>query len=229
MFSNITNLEKCQILLGNFYGDGNYQRNLKYENATYILNKHSSKQNDYVKWLEYLYQNMNIYKFSSYNKINNGGFLNGNLISYVAAKPPIINYFESSIFLDINRNKVITYEGLLQLHSFGLLLWFLDDGSLSININNNGSKREARLSTQCYSYEEHKIIKKYFDIIWNIQVRIGGQIHKYTNKYYYRIDIYAKQFKKLFDIIRPYLNLLPLSMKYKFNMKYKDKSSPYNL
>jgi len=33
VFKKMTDVEKCQVLLGNFYGDANYQRHPKYANA----------------------------------------------------------------------------------------------------------------------------------------------------------------------------------------------------
>lgn len=227
MLSRLTDLQKCQILLGNFYGDGNYQRNKKYKNATYIHNKHSNVQNDYVQFLEYMYLNMGIYQYSKYNVYNSGGFSNGNLSSYVAAKPPIIDFFENSDFI-INGKKIITENGLNQLSILGLVLWYLDDGSLSIQKNNNGSKRHARLCTQCYSLEEHQIIQSVFQNKWNINVKIYGQTGNYTGKYYHYIYFGALEFKKFLDLIRPWIQFIPKSMIYKFDMKYEDLLSPYN-
>jgi len=228
MFNNLTDLEKCQILLGNFYGDGNYQRHKIYQNARYIHNKHSSLQNDYVQFLEYLYIHLNIYQYSKYDVINKGGFLGQNLCSYVAAKPPIIDFFESQDFYQ-NGKKIITENGLHQLHDFGLLLWYLDDGSLCIYKDDRGSKRHARLSTQCYSLDEHKIIQKVFKDKWNLDVKIYGQTLQVTGKFYNYIYFNATEFKKFFNLMKKYFYLVPEDMKYKFNMQYQDPSSPYNL
>lgn len=136
MFKNLLDIEKCQILLGNFYGDGYYQRHKKYKNATYIHNKHSTIQNEYVKFLEDIYKQMNIFQYSKYDvkrSQNDSGF-GKNDYSYVAAKPPIIDFFESLDFR-INGKNVITESGLSQLSEFGLLLWYLDDGSFSYQKN----------------------------------------------------------------------------------------------
>jgi hypothetical protein len=228
MLQVLSDLEKCQILLGNFYGDGNYQRHKKYKNATYILSKHSNKQNDYVRFLEEIYKIMGIYQFSTYDKINNGGFSNQNYCSYVAAKPPDVDFFETPDFY-YNGKKVITENGLNQLSEMGLLLWYLDDGSLGIYKNNKGSKRHARLSTQCYSEDEHKIIQKVFKNKWNLNVKIYGQHHQYTGKFYNYIYFNCTNFKKFFDLVRDFLPHIPHSMKYKFDMKYDDPTSPYNL
>lgn len=217
---NVSNNDKCKLLLGNLYGDGNYQRNPKYENATYILSKHSSKQNEYVYYLERLYKWLGIYQFSKYNCPNCGGFSPNGFNSYVAAKPPIINYFESPDFYDSNRKKIITENGLWKLSTFGLMLWFLDDGSLSVFKNNKGTKRHARISTQSYNYNEHEIIKKVFFDRWKIKTKIYGQTHQFTKKYYNYICMEATQFRKFFDLVRPYLKSIPNSMKYKFNMDY---------
>ena len=227
-FQQLTDKEKCQILLGNFYGDGNYQRNKRYKNATYIICKHSSKENDYVKFLEDVYKGLNMFQFSKYNMVNKGGFLGGNLCSYAAAKPPDIDYFQSPDFYQ-NGKKVITENGLHQLSEFGLLLWYLDDGSLGVFKNHKGSKRHARLSTQCYSIPEHEIIQRVFKNKWNIDVKIYGQHLQYTGKFYNYIYFNCTEFKKFFDLLRDYLEYIPNSMKYKFDMKYDDITSPYNI
>lgn len=227
-FLQLTDLEKCQILLGNFYGDGSYLRNKKYKNARYIFNKHSSKQNDYVKFLEEIYKGLNIYQFSKYDIVNKGGFLGQNLCSYVAAKPPDIDFFESTEFYQ-NGMKVITEAGLSQLSLFGLLLWYLDDGSLSVYKGDKGSKRHARISTQNYSLFEHEIIQKVFKDKWNLNVKIYGQHHQYTGKFYNYIYFGAREFKKFLDLMIGYFEYLPNSLLYKFDMKYDDITSPYNI
>jgi len=228
IFQKLTDVEKCQILLGNFYGDGNYQRHKVYQKARYILCKHSSKQNDYVKFLEDIYKGLNMFQFSKYNFTNKGGFLGGNLCSYVAAKPPEIDFFESPDFYQ-NGKKIITESGLSQLSDFGLLLWYLDDGSLCIFKNHKGSKRHARFSTQNYSLTEHQIIQKVFKDKWNLDTKIYGQHHQYTGKFYNYIYFGGLEFKKFFDMMKDYFEYIPDSMKYKFNMKYDDITSPYNL
>ena len=227
-FLQLTDVEKCQILLGNFYGDGNYQRHKKYKNARYILNRHSSKQNDYVKFLEEIYKGLNIFQFSKYDISNVGGFNPSGLNSYVAAKPPNIDFFESPDFYQ-NGKKVITEAGLSQLSEFGLLLWYLDDGSLSIFKNHKGSKRHARFSTQNYSLSEHKTIQRVFKNKWDFDVNIYGQRHQYTGNFYNYIYFNCTNFKNFFDLMKDFFEYIPDSMKYKFDMKYDDMTSPYNL
>lgn len=229
MFKTLTDHQKCQILLGNFYGDGSYLRNKKYSNARYIFNKHSNNQIEYVQFLEDIYQNMQILQFSKYNIISkNNGFKKNNIYSYVAAKPPVVDFFESIDFYQ-NGKKVITENGLNKLLDFGLLLWYLDDGSLCIYKNEKGSKRHARLSTQCYSLQEHKIIQSVFLDKWNLKVKIYGQQHQYTGKFYNYIYFNCTEFKKFFEIMKPYLNMLPDSLLYKFDLQYDDPNSPFNI
>ena len=232
MFKKMTDVEKCQVLLGNFYGDANYQRHPKYANATYIYSKHSNAQREYVEFLEYIYKEMGIYQFSNYDKFNKGGFLGGNLCSYVAAKPPIIDFYQTPDFTNNNNKRIITENGLMQLSLYGLVLWFMDDGSLCIYKSKKGSKRHARLSTQRYSYEEHEIIQKVFKRKWNLDVKIYGQHHKQLNgKFLNYIYFNATNFKKLFVLIEDYIRWwIPFSMMYKFHMQYDDpRKSFYNL
>lgn len=226
---DLTDLKKCQILLGNFYGDGNYSRNKKYQKARYILSKHSSVENEYVEYLEDLYKQMNIFQFVTYNKINRGGYLGQNLCSYIAAKPPIIDFFESSDFTDENHRKIITQNGLRQLDTFGLLLWYLDDGSLGVYKNKKGSKRHARLSTQCYSYDEHLIIQKVFKDKWNLNTKIYNQRNSKKGTVYNYIYFNCIEFKKFFELMIDDIPYIPDCMVHKFDMQYSDKNSKYNL
>jgi hypothetical protein len=217
--SNLTNLKKCQIILGNYYGDGSYQRNKKYQNASYLINKHSNTQIEYVRFLEILYRKLNIYQFSNYKNYNPSGYLDGNMCSYVACKPPIIDFFESIDFQK-NNKKIITENGLLQLHEFGLFLWYLDDGSLGVYKNKQGSKRHARLCTHNFTYDEHLIMQSIFKYRWNINLKIYIQTHTTTQKKYPWLYFNCTEFKKFFDVMRPYLKVIPQEMKYKFDMKY---------
>lgn len=218
--NNLTDLKKCQIILGNYYGDGHYQRKDNYKNASYLLNRHSSKQKEYVQFLEILYKKLGIFQFSKYDAFNKGGYLNGNLVSYVACKPPILDFFESVDFKQ-NGKKVLTENGLLQLNEFGLLLWYLDDGTLGVYKHPiTGSKRHARLCTHCFDYNEHLIIQSVFKFKWDLNVKIYTQTHSVSKNKYFWIYFNCTEFKKFFDILRPYLKIIPNTIKYKFDMQY---------
>ena len=43
----------------------------------------------------------------------------------------------------------------------------------------------------------------------------------YEDKLYYRLYFNATNFRKFFDIVRPYLKYIPKEFYYKFDMKYK--------
>lgn len=102
-------------------------------------------------------------------------------------------------------------------------------GHLVIKKTDRDTKRHARLCTNGWSDDEHSIIQKVFQNKWNIDVKIYKQIHSVSKKTYPYTYFNATQFKKFFDLVRPYLSLIPKSMIYKFDMKYEDPTSKYNL
>jgi len=116
-----------------------------------------------------------------------------------------------------NGKKRLRRKILNMLDPLGLAVWYMDDGNVIIHKYNkqDGTRgiksRELVINTQCFSYEEHKIIQRYFKVQWDIDVKI------YKNKSNYRIAMNATNAKKFIAIIEPHI--LP-SMKYKIDLKY---------
>ena len=91
-----------------------------------------------------------------------------------------------------------------------LAIWWMDDGSICLSKRN----RYGKLATECFNYEEHILMKKYFKEKWNINVQIKSEKNKY---YFLRFNV--TELKKLISIIYKYVCEVP-SMIYKIDLQY---------
>ena len=96
--------------------------------------------------------------------------------------------------------KQVTKEILNQLEPLGLAVWIMDDGTYDYNGN------RINIATEHLSYEEHLLIKEWFENKFNI----SSKIYKHKNQFY--ISFGVKETKKLIEIIKPFV--IP-SMRYK--------------
>jgi hypothetical protein len=238
----LTDFEKCTILIGNYLGDGSY------DNRGGILrNRHSNKQNEYISFLEDIFDAMGILQNVKYNFNHPTNIDPNHQASLVSAKVPIKPFFENDNFIIYNSNnltksgqktyykkgrKILTRYAIDNLHPLGLLLWYLDDGSLSVKKRFKkdntvyGVQRQATISSMSFSYDEHLEAQKSFKTRFGIDFRIHKQKNKnpITQELNGNVSSFmyfnATNFRLLYDIVRPYLDYIPESMRYKFNMKY---------
>lgn len=209
-------LDKDEIkfgLYGLLLGDGTYK-------SGKIYCYHSNKQKFYVKWLETIFKENNLDIKCKYDYINKTSFgeYYYSQIAISVDKNEILN-----VFYDENNKKIISDYVLSNINEFGLLLWFLDDGQLHVSFKENSGKRFAYLNTQSFTYEENIKIQKMFKERFDIDLKIhkdNSGFKKQKNKTYYRLYFNATNFRKFFDVVRPYLKYIPKEFYYKFNMKY---------
>lgn len=223
---NISKKEKCYALFGNLLGDGSYSKGI-------IRCIHTNKQREYVKWLARLYRKWDISLSSRYDYRCKTTF-GICTYSHVYCKVPSRKYFEeNNRFFNEEGKKIISKYVLKRINKIGLLLWYLDDGCLSVHkhyYNKDKSlysvNRAAYLNTQGFTLDENKLIQHYFDKRFDIQLKIHKDVNSRNNRIkpgtiYFRLYFNATNFRKFYDLLRPYLKYIPKSMAYKFNMQYK--------
>lgn len=203
-------------LYGLFLGDGYY------ENGR-IINRHTNKQRFYCKWLEDIFGKYGLNVSSKYDFISHTTF-GDVLYSSVNIKVPKRFYFETqNKCFNEDGKKIVSDYVLDNINAFGLLLWFLDDGQWHVSFKPHSAKRFGYLNTQSFTYEENKKIvdmfKKRFDIDLRIHKDNSG-FEKQKDSIYFRLYFNATNFRKFFDIVRPYLQYIPKEFYYKFNMQY---------
>lgn len=108
------------------------------------------------------------------------------------------------------------------LNPLGLLIWWLDDGCLSIHQKQNGSiSRFGYLNTQRFSLEENQSISNGLRVLFGIETTIHIDSKSgFAKKDHYRLYLNATNMQRLIDHVRVFIPWIPNSMKYKFNMQY---------
>lgn len=208
MLKNITlSQEQQQIVLGGLLGDSYFNPKKKI-----IRFSHSVKQEEYLKWK---YSFFDIESVSEiYTRYYKEGYINKyfELTNKKKQINMIYDYLKKYLYSNDGRKK-ISLKYLKNINALGLAIWWMDDGCLSIHDGN----RYGKLCTECFNYEEHILLQKYFKDIWDINVDIKLEKNKY---YFLRFNVSA--LKKLITIIYPYVCMIP-SMIYKIDLNYKNK------
>jgi hypothetical protein len=188
---NINGLPKevQQILIGSLLGDGTLEKCKK--NSSFY-EAHCLNQESYARWKAEKLSLLNPHIFYSYKN---------NLKESVR--------FHTKTFLVLNQyrntfyplgKKHVTKEILNQLEPLGLAVWIMDDGTYDYNGN------RINIATEHLSYEEHLLMKEWFENKFNI----SPLIYKHKNQFF--ISFGVKETKKLIEIIK--LFIIP-SMTYK--------------
>lgn len=183
------NEDQKQIVLGSFLGDGHVQ---KIDKSRYRLSIiHGYKQKEYCSW------KANIFKESIIIVEKNG-----------YSQLPAVRFSTKSFGLnkELPKTKNICPQWVLdEIDARGIAIWFMDDGSKNRVLNNLGGS--ATISTCSFDEDSQiRIVKKFHDL--------GIKCHyaKYNN--YYSIYFNTDDYKKLCDLIRPYIHE---NMLYKIN------------
>lgn len=202
---NDISLSQKQIILGGLLGDSSF-----YKKSKYVSFSHSEKQFDYLKWKHNFLDNVSDIK-STYNTFNNKKCKRNYFYCYIKNNDELFSFICKHLYSNDGRKK-ISLKYLNELEPLGLAIWWMDDGNISLSKRN----RYGKLSTHCFNYEEHILLKQYFSKKWNINVDIKKEKEKY---YFLRFNV--TELKKLIKIIYKYVSEMP-NMIYKIDLKYKN-------
>lgn len=205
MLNNIAlSQEQQQIIFGGLLGDSYFNKK-----RHVVRFSHSIKQKQYLEWKYSFFNSDEVSKF--YHRYYDEGYENiyFELKSKIKELDVLYEFLYKNLYTNNGRKK-ISLKYLQHLEPLGLAIWWLDDGSLSIHKGN----RYGKLCTECFNYEEHILLQKYFKKKWGIDT----QIKKEKNKYYF-LRFNVKALKKLISIIYPYVINIPI-MIYKIDLQY---------
>lgn len=205
MFENIAlSQEQKQVILGGLLGDAYFNKSRRI-----IRFSHSLKQEEYLEWKYSFFNADDVSKF--YYRQYEKGYKNKSFeVKNVNHKmDDLFDFLKKYLYSNHGRKK-ISLKYLKQLTPLGLAIWWMDDGCLSIHKGN----RYGKLCTECFNYEEHILLQKYFKETWDIDVDIKLEKNKY---YFLRFNVTA--LKKLISIIYQYVTMCP-SMIYKIDLNY---------
>ena len=170
---------------------------------------HYPKQLDYLLWKESILKSyVKFGKLITDRSKEEQGFIYYKKTSLVESSKVLVYLYENFYALVKKR---VTMKLLHRLTKLGIALWFMDDGSLiPHSFTKEGSIRalKLRLHTSNFTYDEHVIMKKYFeerDIHFNIT----------KDKIYYCLSTGRKEsIMNFIEIVKPFVNLIEC-MKYK--------------
>lgn len=189
--------EEEQVIVGGLLGDL-HSRVTKTAKNPRLEGGHGFKQREYMLWKVSLLKRLKwwIYK----TKINT--------YSYQSKNFPALWKYQNLFYP--NGEKIITRETLDLLDDFGVLIWYLDDGSYV------KKDKSCRFHTNGFSANEQKEILWWFNEKYSINPRIHTQrdSKNYPGKKWEYIYISRKDTKKLFKSLEKFE--IPDCMRYKF-------------
>lgn len=109
------------------------------------------------------------------------------------------------------RLRNITWKTLDLLTPFGILIWYLDDGTLAYPQLHKGKNPHIDLRTDAYSLSVQRMLKRWFWQKYQIDIKISYD--KTHNSYYIRFN--TKQVPQLMKLFEPYIQEIPACMQYK--------------
>lgn len=114
------------------------------------------------------------------------------------------------------------HQMLTALNPLGLLIWWLDDGCLTVHHRNNGSvSRFGYLNTQGYGFEGNQEISRVLLEKFGIETTIHIDTKSgFAKQNHYRLYLNAVNVRRLIDLVREFIPWIPKSMLYKLNMQY---------
>ena len=208
MFNNIPlSHNQKQLVLGSLLGDGYCNRERQFLRFSQCL-----KQKEY---LDYKYSFFNENETSKiYERLYKEGYVSYSFEFYNKnhTYDSLYSFIKKHLYSNQGRKK-ISLKYLNELDELGLAFWWMDDGSLC----NSKGNRWGKLCTECFNYEEHILLQKYFKDKWDINVKITQEKGKY-----YFINFNATALRKLISIIYRHVLKIPC-MVYKIEMNYKNK------
>jgi hypothetical protein len=190
----IISLEEHDMIVGSLMGDASIRQREK--NSCFRFT-HSIKQKRYAEFKKKIVDNFNISEFREVKRRISDTFIHA--IDFATQTHPIFNYYRNLFYK--NGRKIITTEILNQLNPVSLAFWICDDGSY------DNTQGYVVLCTNAYSFEEHQLMKEFFNKKFGLNPTIGFRDGKY-----YFLRFKQDDTKKLINLVKPFI---PESMKYK--------------
>jgi len=197
------------ILAGCLLGDGYLPKN-----SRMIYSAHTTPQRNYV-----------LYKNELFNSL---GMKSSVKLDYWK-KTSLGPYEYSDVRVKLPNNdlrKASKVELANQLTPIGLLIWWMDDGSLSVHKKKNrpSVSRHGYLNTQSMdlttTQEVVNVLESRFGFKLSIHKDSGSGFNNKLPVTYYRIYFNATAMRALIDVVRHLIPDIPKDMMYKFNMGY---------
>lgn len=186
--------DEHDLIIGSLLGDASIRQREK--NSCFRFS-HSIKQKEYALYKKEILRDFNLSEFREVKRKFGEHFIHA--IDFATKTHPVFNYYRDLFYK--NGRKVVTNEILCQLNAKSLAYWICDDGSY------NNKQGYIILCTNAFSFNEHELMKDFFNKKFGLSPTIGFRDGKY---YYLRFK--QEDSRKLINLIKPFI---PLSMMYK--------------
>lgn len=210
--------QQAYALYGTLLGDASLC-----SKGNWIRIKHTAKQRAYIQALEKLFRAWGLTVSTTYDYASKTKF-GGVVYSEVRIKmTPTIKRQISRLYQ--NGKKILRSYVMRRINPLGLLLWWLDDGCLTVfkywrNQERYTTKRAMRFHTNGFSRHEQEIMSRYLQSRFGIATTMHKAKSAYSGRTNYILYLSAANFRKFLDVIYPVLHFIPDDMIYKINMKY---------
>jgi len=200
--NQLTN-KQIQVCIGSVLGDGCIHTRKSGQGRLII--GHSTKQLDYLIWKKKLLEpfvlkdNLSIYKNKGYG-LQSCSF--SSIVHQDFTKIGTLFYRKISG----GKTKIVNRKILNMVKPLGMLIWYLDDGSIS-------KDKAIKLSTHNFTISENRAIKIWFWQKHRIKATINEE--NYHKKTYHFITLNVPGSKKFLSIISKYTDDIPSCMRYK--------------
>lgn len=215
LFRDISLSHNCiQVILGSVLGDGSLKIQKNYKNARLQI-RHSIVQKEYLLWKKTQLNEITLPKTQIQKP---DGFSKNYKISFQSRATKELTKIHAIVCKNNQVN--IKLDWLNVLDKLGLLVWWLDDGSLI------AKRTQGCFCTDTFNESCHKILQQYFLDLWEINTRIGTISTanlKNSNPalpFYNRLYLNNTELQKLFNLIMPLLETE--DMVRKFALQYKN-------
>jgi len=177
--------QQKELIVGSALGDASI---IKRNTISYFKVSHCERQKEYLMWKKEILGNF-------VNVVNKYADKRGNSIMYSFNT---LGLSELNSFRDMfynNNKKTIKEEISDSLTTFGLAVWYMDDGSKQNN--------SCRLSTDGFSKDENIVLQKVLKSKFDLDCKVCGYTR--NNKEYYFLSFNKNNTIKLHNMIKDYV------------------------
>lgn len=207
MNSSFLSNRSREIILGSLLGDGSLKIHPGYKNARFSF-RHSIRQKDYFFWKARELKEISGRSYFWEQKPDGFG---GKRLRYQSLA---LDQLTKIYHLTHQKDKLVAQPKWLKLLTpLSLAVWWLDDGSLTVN------SRRGVICTDSFPYEFQQTLTDYLEKTWGIKVKVGKITRNWNGKIieYYRLWIRSgEELKKLLRLILPHIEVASMLSKVLF-------------
>lgn len=195
------------VMAGMLLGDGY----IHHSKTPHLRLRHTLPQENYLSF------KLNIATQLGYNVKRHPNYTHNTSLGYYTYAEGSVRGLDISQYVGVPKIHLVN-----NLNTLGLLIWWLDDGCLSVHQKQSGSiSRFGYLNTQSFNASENEHIRNKLYELFCISTSIHiDTMSGLASQNHYRLYLNAENLRRLIDLVREFIPLIPIEMRYKFNMMY---------